>query len=117
MSFLLSGDSSFDDSRKTMRAIREFWYLNMKDTRVEFEGLRFKISTINGDYPTPGQMYFAARISGWKLLTCREVIWWDNSCRPGIEYSGAMPDYVVPKEIAYCYDIHECFPVIAWLDE
>lgn len=87
-----------------------------KSVLVDFEGLLFEVSTIAGEYPNPGQMYFAARNSGWKFLTCCQVIWWDNSVRPGIEYSGAMPSYVVPKELAYCYDIHECFPIIRFVD-
>jgi hypothetical protein len=113
MSFLLSPDSSYDEARATRLAVRAF---DFKDARVEFEGLRFKVSTVNGEYPIPGQMYFAARNSGWKFLTCQQVIWWDNSVRPGIEYSGAMPTYVVPKEIAYCYDIHECLPIISLVE-
>lgn len=109
----LDPEAGWGEAMQGCRILRE----NTPSVVIEYEGLRFQISTAHGDYPRPQQMYFAARNSGWKFLTCRQVIWWDNSVRPGIEYSGAMPDYVVPKEIAYCYDIHECFPVIAWLDE
>lgn len=110
---VLDPKAGYESAQRDRRVLRDLCPF----ATIEYEGLRFKISTDHGDRPLPGQMYFAARNSGWKLLTCAQVIWWDNSVRPGIEHSGAQPDFVVPKEIAYCYDMHECFPVIAWLDE
>lgn len=46
----------------------------------------------------PGDMYVAKRNTGWELLTC--------------EYVNLVGGWVMPKETAYLYDLHECHKVI-----
>lgn len=46
----------------------------------------------------PGDMYVAKRNTGWELLTC--------------EYVNLEGGWVMPKETAYLYDLHECLKVI-----
>jgi len=51
----------------------------------------------------PGDLYLAERNTGPKLLMCEKVV---NNYR-------GEPSYIVPTEIAYCFDAWECVKVIA----
>ena len=43
----------------------------------------------------PGDLYLAERNTGPQLLTCREV----------------KDNYIIPVEMAYCYDVWECMRI------
>lgn len=49
----------------------------------------------------PGDIYLAERNTGPHLLTCLKVV--NNEF--------GKPSYIVPVEIAYCYDAWECIKV------
>ena len=46
----------------------------------------------------PGDLYMARRNTGWHLLTCRTV--------------QVSQHFVVPMEVAYCFDTWECYRVL-----
>lgn len=64
---------------------------------LEIEGVQFRM--IPGDIEV-GDWYIAERNVGPKLLTARKI-----------EMSGEYPNWIVPIEMAYCYDWHECVRV------
>lgn len=69
---------------------------------IEIDGLRL---VMDGDGEVnEGDLYVAERNQGPKLLTCKKHIRDD----PRGGYSGW---FVVPVELAYCYDTHECVRV------
>jgi len=53
----------------------------------------------------PGDMYLAERNTGPKLLTCNKVV----------NTHLGDPDYIVPTEIAYCFDARECVKLIGFM--
>jgi len=64
---------------------------------IEVEGVTFR--KIDGDIEV-GDWYIAERNVGPKLLTARKIV-----------MSGDFPSFIVPEEMAYCYDWHECVRV------
>ncbi len=50
----------------------------------------------------PGDTYLAERNTGPHLLTCNKTV----------NTQLGDPDYIVPTEIAYCYDARECVKII-----
>lgn len=64
---------------------------------VEVEGVTFKKR--EGEI-TVGDWYIAERNEGPRLLTARKIV-----------FSGDFPSFIVPEEMAYCYDWHECVRV------
>lgn len=51
-----------------------------------------------------GDLYFARRNASWQLLTAARVV--------PVGPFGTR-GYIVPQEMAYCYDIWECLKVVA----
>ena len=79
-----------------MREYRTIKALRQSET-VEIEGAFFKM--ISGDIEV-GDWYIAERNQGPKLLTARKI-----------QMSGDFPSFIVPEEMAYCYDWGECVRV------
>lgn len=50
----------------------------------------------------PGDTYLAERNTGPHLLTCKKAIYTDLG----------DPDFIVPSEIAYCFDTRECVKIV-----
>ena len=72
---------------------------------VSFEGCIVEVAddTVEAEMTSqsllrPGAMYLAKRNTGWKLLTCRLV--------------DTQRHFVVPMEVAYCFDTWECYRVL-----
>lgn len=61
----------------------------------------------SSDSIQPGDTYLAERNTGPHLLTCDHIV--NNDL--------GEPSYVVPTEIAYCYDVWECVKVIDSIEE
>lgn len=76
---------------------------------VELEGVKLKMIPGKEDGSTlePGDRYFAERNSGPKLLTVDYIVDREYAQEHGLSYSG----WVVPTELAYSYDFHECVGV------
>lgn len=62
------------------------------------KGLGFISSS---DSIQPGDTYLAERNTGPKLLTCLKVM----------KNDFGEPSYIVPKEVAYCFDVWECVKI------
>lgn len=95
---------------------------------VEVEGIRFRVSKsllAPGDSyvaPASGQRQTPFETRDWQLLSCERVVTFDcpygdytggtpcanHRCR---HPNGEHPDYIVPKEMAYCYDACEVWKV------
>ena len=71
----------------------------MRKIEKRAEEMGFAISP---DPIQSGDMYLAERNSGPKLLICDRVIYTELG----------DPDYIVPTEIAYCFDVRECVKLI-----
>ena len=50
----------------------------------------------------PGELYIARRSNPWKLLTCGRVLF---EAEP-------QGHYVIPREMAYCFDTWHCHRVL-----
>lgn len=76
---------------------------------VEFEGAKLRMipGKENGAALEPGDSYIAERNSGPKLLTVSYVVDHDYAQRFGLKFSG----WVVPTEVMYSFDFHECVGV------
>jgi len=78
---------------------------------IEFEGCKIiaKDESVNFNFKNdpllPGQLYIAKRNTGWKLLTCKSVTMMKSPME-------TEPDFIVPQEMAYCFDSWECFKVL-----
>lgn len=76
---------------------------------VELEGVKLRMipGKKTGATLETGDRYFAERNSGPKLLTVDHIVDRDYADAHGLTWSG----WVVPKEIAYSFDFHECVGV------
>jgi hypothetical protein len=87
---------------------------------IELEGAKViaEDTTVYWTDIKPGETYIAKRNMGWKLLTCREVVYGANRCScDGNLYCEHHPDkghpsYIHPQETAYSYDSWESYKVI-----
>lgn len=73
--------------------------MNVKEVKIEKTGKMVKINCdISGDKLVAGDIYAAKRNTGWELLTCKEV--------------DLINGWIVPCELAYLYNLFECFKVV-----
>lgn len=78
--------------------MRKEWFQTIEPDKrtILFEDV---VVTVDEGEILPGQIYMARRNTGWKMLTCLRV--------------NKDGGWVVPEEFAYCFDIGECFRVVA----
>lgn len=76
---------------------------------IELEGVKFRMipGKETGATLEPGDKYFAERKSGPKLLTVDYIVDREYARENGLTYS----NWVVPVELEYSYDFHECVGV------
>lgn len=72
--------------------------LKYKGNQMIIEGIECDDRTIEITGINKGDLYMAKRNTGWKLLTCERLS--DDG------------SFVVPVELAYCFDVWECYKVI-----
>lgn len=64
---------------------------------MNIEGVECLDNSVRTTGINPGDLYMAKRNRPWQLLTCAKV---------------HEDGFVIPVEIAYCFDLHECFRVV-----
>ena len=80
----------------------------IKNGVIVFEDILFRV--VDEEIQV-GDIYIAERNIGPQLLTAKEIIPVPTA-ENGLRFGG----WVVPQEIGYCYDLHECVKVRIEID-